>query len=92
MTAAAKGPVVGGGLEGKQLDAALGRYGAWAEQIKLGETRTYIWRRSYVAANQAYYCELWVETGFRETIAHTSMQGAPGACRLFSAKLENRGE
>lgn len=78
-------------LEGQQLDAALGRYGAWAEQTNLGGKPTYIWRRSYVAADQAFFCELRIETGFRQTIAHTSMQGMPDACRLFSVRYSAPG-
>lgn len=79
-------------LEGQQLDAATGRYGAWAQQMNLGGKPTYIWRRSYVADNQPYYCELRIETGFRQTISRTSMQGYPDACRLFAVRYSRPGE
>ncbi|MCR5879477.1 hypothetical protein [Phenylobacterium sp. J367] len=72
------------GLDGQQLDAALGRYGSWNERLTLEGTPTYIWRRAVVADTGAAYCELRVETAFRQTISRSVFQGAPQACRLFT--------
>jgi hypothetical protein len=86
--AAGQGPIgvatARSGLEGKQLDAALGRYGSWSERLTMEGRPTYIWRRSLVADKQAYFCELRVETAFRQTISRSVMQGYPDACRLFA--------
>jgi hypothetical protein len=72
-------------LAGQDLDAAIGLYGPWAQTMVLGEARTYVWRRRYVADQKAYYCELRVELGFRRQISRTSLQGVPAACQLFGA-------
>jgi hypothetical protein len=74
------------GLEGQQLDAALSRYGFWSERVTTEGTPTYIWRRSLMADERAYFCELRVETAFRQTISRSVVQGFPDACRLFAQR------
>lgn len=75
-------------LYGEELDAALGLYGPYAEYLMLDGKPTYVWRRNFQTADQNYFCELRVETGFRRTISRSVMQGFPDACRLFSVSYK----
>jgi hypothetical protein len=75
-------------LAGQELDAAVGLYGPWAEQVELDGQTNYIWRRTLVVDGVPHVCELRVLLGFRKTIRGSAMQGLPDACRLYAVQSE----
>lgn len=77
-------------LSGKELDTALAIYGPWQQRLVLSGRPTYIWRRELIEGEEHYFCELAVETGFRQIISRSHMQGYPRACLLFDVRFENQ--
>ena len=72
---------------GQHIDAVTALYGPWAEVVTLEEGRPmYIWRRNMTVDTANYYCELWIETGYRKAVARRVMQGYPAACRQFQVR------
>ena len=77
-------------LVGKGLDMAVAIYGPWQQKLVLSGRPTYIWRRELIEADARYYCELTVETGFRQIVSSGQMQGYPRACQLFAVTYDNK--
>jgi hypothetical protein len=75
-------------LSGKDIGAAIGIYGPWEQKLVLAGRPTYIWRRQLIEGDARYYCEMMVETGFRNTIARSYMQGFPRACQMFNVRYD----
>ena len=76
---------------GQHIDAVTALYGPWAEVVTLDGRPMYIWRRNTMVADANYYCELWIETGYRQAVAKRVMQGYPDACRQFQVRYVSAG-
>jgi hypothetical protein len=70
-------------LNGKGLDTAVNLYGPPAGHVTEAKRGYYVWRRALVFNDRARGCELRVEIGYHNTISRTTMDGEPGACRMF---------
>jgi len=88
--AASKAPVSSQFL-GQHIDSVTALYGPWAEVVTLEGRPMYIWRRNTTIADANYYCELWIETGYRKAVSKRVMQGYPAACRQFQVRYVSAG-
>lgn len=91
LAGCATAPVVDGSsaLAGKDMATALSLYGRYDQKVMLEGRPHYIWRRAVVMNGDTYYCELRAETGFRDTIRSTIVEGYPAACSLFTVRYTN---
>jgi hypothetical protein len=76
-------------LNGHDLDTALNLYGRWDQRVVLDGRPHYVWRRAVVMNGASYYCELRAETGFRDIIKSSIVEGYPAACGLFSVQYSS---
>lgn len=70
-------------LNGRSLDTAVSLYGRPAGHVTEATRGYYVWRRAVVFNDKAHGCELRAEIGYHNTISRTTMDGDPGACRMF---------
>jgi hypothetical protein len=72
-------------LEGQDIQSAVNLYGPWSQRVMLGDQPVYIWRRHLrpAGSDTDVYCEMRIETGYRDTVSRSQMQGYPAACNLF---------
>jgi hypothetical protein len=76
-------------LAGHDMATATSLYGRWDQKVMLEGRPHYIWRRAVVLNGETYYCELRAETGFRDTIRSSIVEGYPAACGLFSVQFSS---